>query len=328
MWKILNKHRIVWAPADEGAPGGEGAEGGEGQGEGEAADPPAGEGEQQAAPPKRSSILDFADKGEAKAEGDWKLPDGIDLPSHLVGTSADETIAKLQKAYTGARAELSRKGKGGLDGTVPESIDGYTIEATGDDDKIAAELNSEESKPIVDSFRAAAMKHGIPDKAFAAFMRDGMAGLSEQGIDFGVSNEEAQQISGEMEMATLTKEVGQKEARTITNTIATYGQKLVASGVLADESDVDEFAQMVGTARGARIFHRILVGELGERPVPPADGIDGAMSPGEAQAKYATALKMPAGAERDNALAEANRAMQKAYGNSPSPTGSVRSSVL
>jgi hypothetical protein len=52
------------------------------------------------------------------------------------------------------------------------------------------------------------------------------------------------------------------------------------------------------------------------------------MSPQEAQAKYSAASRMKPGAEKDQAMAEAQRAMQKAYGNSPAPTGSVRSSVL
>lgn len=331
MWKFWQYHAPVWSPADEGSggSGGEGGDGGSG-GEGEGAGGEGGGGEGEG----NSSILDFATKtGGKEGEGDgdaWKLPDGMELPDHLVGSTAEETLAKVTKAYQGARRELSQKGKGEgkLEGSVPDDPDGYTFDPEGDDDKIAAELNSEASKPYVDAFRKAAHKLGIPDKAFTQLMREGLSGIAENGMPIGVSNEEAQKISGEQEMAALVKEVGQKEASTIVNTIGTYAEKLAQRGVLKDEQDIAEFAQMVGTCRAARIFHRILTGEMGEKPIPQADGADGSVTPQEAYAKHAAASRMKPGAEKDAAMAEAQRLMQKAFGNSPQATGSIRSGVL
>lgn len=337
MWHFWKLYGPVWSPADEGASGasgesgGEGASGatgeggkGDGQGDGGAQD----QGDGKAA---GSSILDYATKGDAAAgDGDWTPPEGLDLPDHLLGATADETLAKVTKAYQGARASLSQKGKaeGKLDGAVPDDPDGYTFDAEGDDDKIAEELNSEASKPYVDAFRKAAHKLGIPDKAFSQLMREGLAGIAEGGIPIGVSDEEAQKISGEQEMAALVEEVGQKEASTIVNTIGTYAEKLAQRGVLKDEADIAEFSQMVGTGRAARIFHRILTGEMGEKPIPAADGADGSVTPQEAYARHAAASRMPPGADKDAAMAEAQRLMQKAFGNSPQPTGSIRSGVL
>lgn len=335
MWKFWQYHAPVWSPADEGSGGlgGEGGDGGSG-GEGEGAGGEGGSGDGEGQGQGNSSILDFATKtGGKEGEGDgdaWKLPDGMELPDHLVGSTADETLAKLTKAYQGARRELSQKGKGEgkLEGAVPDDPDGYKFDPEGDDDKIAAELNSEASKPYVDAFRKAAHKLGIPDKAFTQLMREGLSGIAENGMPIGVSNEEAQKISGEQEMQSLVKEVGQKEASTIVNTIGTYADKLAQRGVLKDEQDVSEFAQMVGTARAARIFHRILTGEMGEKPIPQADGADGSVTPQEAYAKHAAASRMKPGAEKDAAMAEAQRLMQKAFGNSPQATGSIRSGVL
>lgn len=342
MWQFWLRHGLVRSPADEGAGGaGSDGEGGEGKGQGgEGSGGEGGEGEgggEGQGGDKASSILDFASKegakkgdGEGKEGDDWKLPEGMEVPDHLLGTSAEDTLAKVAKAYQGARRELSNKGKGEgkLEGDVPDEPDGYQFEAEGDDDKIAEELNSEASKPYVDAFRKAAHDLGIPDKAFSQLMRQGLAGIAENGIPIGVSNEEAAKISGEQEMAALTEAVGQKEAGTIVNTISTYGEKLAQRGVLADEADVAEFAQMVGTARGARIFHRILTGELGEKPIPNADGADGSVTAQEAYAKHAAASRMPPGSEKDEAMAEAQRLMQKAFGNNPQPTGSIRSGVL
>jgi len=329
MIKFWQYHAPVWSPADEGSGGsGEGDGGSGGDGAGGESEGGGGVGQGQG----QSSILDFATKGTTK-EGDgeaWKLPEGVELPDHLVGSTADDTLAKLTKAYQGARRELSRKGKGEgkLEGVVPDHPDGYVFDAEGDDDKIAAELNSEASKPYVDAFRTAAHKLGIPDKAFTQLMREGLSGIAENGIPIGVSNEEAQKVSGEQEMAALVKEVGQKEASTIVNTIGTYADKLAQRGVLKGEQDMAEFAQMVGTSRAARIFHRILTGELGEKPIPMADGADGSVTPQEAYAKHAAASRMPAGSDRDAAMAEAQRLMQKAFGSSTQPNGSIHSAVL
>lgn len=334
MWKFWQYHAPVRSPSDEGSAGagGEGGDGGSGGDGGEGGSQ--GEGGSGGDGNTGGSILDFADKGGDGGEGDeggeWKLPENITLPDHLVGDSAEATLAKLAPAYAGARRELSQKGKGegSLEGTVPESPDGYTFEAEGDDDNIAAELNSEASKPVLDAFRAAAHKIGIPDKAFSELMRQGLAGAAEAGIPIGVSDEDASKISGEAEMAALTEEVGQKEASTIVNTISAYGQKLAARGILQDEADVGEFTQMVGTARAARIFHRILTGEMGEKPIPAADGADGSVTGPEAYAAHAAASKMPPGAERDQALEKAKGMMGKAFGNGPQQTGSIKSSVL
>lgn len=237
MWKFWQYHAPVWSPADEGSGGsgegnGDGGSGGEGEGAGGEGEGGDGDGQGQG----NSSILDFATKTKAKeGEGDgeaWKLPDGIELPDHLVGSTADETLAKLSKAYQGARRELSQKGKGEgkLEGAVPENPDGYKFDPEGEDDKIAEELNSEASKPYVDAFRKAAHKIGIPDKAFTQLMREGLSGIAENGMPIGVSNEEAARISGEQEMAKLVQEVGQKEASTIVNTIGTYAEKLAQRG--------------------------------------------------------------------------------------------------
>lgn len=342
MWKFWQYHGPVFQVANEGAAGVQGTEqASPGAGAGSSGEAEAGTGGTASEKTggqtpieggRKSSILDFAtgeNKGEPEGGEAWKLPDGLDIPAHLVGVSAEDTLAKMNKAYSGLRTTLAKGGKiEGLEGSVPESADGYKFEPTGDDDKIAAELNSEASKPIVDAFKAAAHKLGIPDAAFSQLMRDGLAGAAEAGIPLGVSNEEAAAISGEAEMATLSKEVGAAEAGVIINTIKTYGEKLVQRGVLSDEADVEEFSQMMGTARASRIFHRILTGELGERPIPPADGADGSITKEEAYAAHASAMKMPAGAERDNALIQAQAKMVKAFGNSTPVGGSVKSNVL
>lgn len=328
MFKFWQLYAPLWAPDDEGGSGGEGNDGGD-QGGTDAADTGATGKDGDAAGSSASSILDLADQGgdagkdgEGK-EGEWKAPDGI--PDHLKGKDANETLGKLMKAYQGARTELAKGGKGKAE-DLPDSPDGYVFEPSGDDDKVAAELNSPESKPIVDKFRAAAHKAGIGAAQFTQLMREGLSGVAELGIPLGATDEEAQQISAQAEMEKLTELVGdQREAKTIVNTVATYGQKLFDNGAMT-KAELTEFHVMVGTADSAALFYKILTSELGEKPIPMGHGPDGDVSPMDAQAAYSAALKMKDGPEKAAALEKATGMMSRAYG--ANNTGSVRSSVL
>lgn len=340
------KFAPVWAPEGEGgngghSGGGQGGDGGEGAGEGaggdgagasgaggDGGDGGAGTGD---AGQVRQSILDFADEDGGKPGGDeggeWAAPEG--LPDHLKGEDADKTLAKVLKAYQGARTELAKKGKaeGKLEGVVPEKWEDYAFEAEGDDDKIATEINSEASKPIVDGFRRAAHEVGIPDKAFKEFMRKGLSNVAnDTGMMFGASTEQLQEISRETEMEALSKEVGPAQAQTMVNTVKAWGDKLQGNGVLLNDAEREEFNIMAGTALSTRIMHRIMTAYLGEKAIPATVGGEGTTTVSEANAAYARASKMPAGAERDEALADAQRKLESAYGKNAA--SSVRTNMV
>jgi hypothetical protein len=328
MWKRWTVQPVVWGPADEGAPGGEGdgaggeaesgGEGGVSGDPGDGGDPPAG------------SILDALEAAktaetkegteEKKGEG-WKPPEGI--PEHLRGKDADETIAKLQKAYAGARQELSKRP--GPQGTVPDAPEGYALKPVGDKDPIAAEWSNPESKPFVDAFQAAAHELKIPAELFSDLMRKGLEKVGDLGIPIGRSEEDLIEFSAEKEMGALVKAVGEKEALTMLTTVDTYARKLTDSGLLTKEEQA-ELRVMVGTAESARVFYKIMTAEFGERPIPPADPNAGAVSQTDAYALHAKASAMPPGAEKDAALAAANLAIQRAVGTAPA--GAIRSNVL
>jgi hypothetical protein len=354
MWKLrgttwLSAFAPVWAPEGEGEGGGggagEGSGGGEGQGGGQGdggqgsqggqgGEGQGGEGEGGKARP--GGILDMAqgggkkagDKGGEGGEGDWKLPDGLELPDHLKGKDADSTLALVAKAYKGARQELSAKGKGGegAPADIPEKPEEYVIASQGDDDKVAAELNAEASKPVLAGFQAAAKEAGIGKAQFETFMRKGLEAAAAAGVPIGMTDQEAQDLSGEAELEALTEMYGSQVAQTKVNSVGAYGEKLVANQVLKDEADIHEFAIMVGTARSADIMSRIIEYEFGERPIPAPQGIDGKVSVEAANRAHQEALKMKPGAEREEAVAAAEKLMEKAYGTQG--TGSQRVSVL
>jgi len=332
MWKLLNTTALVRSPADEGA-GGEGNGGDKGGASGEGDGGDAGQGGDEGDKGK-SSILDLASgdkggkegEGEGEGDGDYKPPDY--LPEHLRGKDANDTMLKVHNAYKGARKSLS-EGRGRLEGDVPEKPDGYTFEDTGSEeapDKVYAELTSEASKPLVDLASKAAHKLGLPDKAFQSFMREFVSGAAEAGLPIGLNDGEAQEISAEAEMEALTELVGSgTEASTVVNTVENYGKNLVARGTIAD-ADLAEFRMMVGTAESALLFHKILVAEMGEKPIPVTVGADATMSSTDAYAAHGAASAMPDGAEKDAAMASAQKAMQKAFGDNAA--GSVKSNVL
>lgn len=319
----------VWAPADEG----EGQSPGEAP-QGDAAPPPSDDTPPRSDggdPAPKSSILDF--KTDPKPEGadEWKLPDGLEIPDHLKGSNAEDTLRKMSVAYKGARQEISsrKKADGVLEGAVPKDIDGYNFDSLAidpKDDPALQDLTSEESKPIVDAFRSAALEAGIPDQAFAKLMHGGMAKLMEGGLNIA-SGEEATRINGEAEMASLVEEVGQAGADQIIGQLDSYGQKLASRGILSEQADVEEYAQMVGTARAARIMNRIIQSEFGERAIPPSDGVDGSVTVAEAYEQHASALRMPQGSDREEAIAAAEARIAKAMKEQGTP-GQVKSRVL
>lgn len=327
LWQRMNFHRVVWAPPEEGAGAGDG-------GDGEAASSSEGEGESGAgAGSQPSSIMDFASKGEDKGDGGerYALPEGIEVADHLVGTDAEDTLRKLATAYKGARQELSTRGKGdgeGPEGAVPENIEGYEITSEDAEDPVFKDLTSEASKPIVDAWRKAALDTGIPDAAFSKFMQAGVANMMADGLELNVDPEKQAEINGEAEMEVLTKDLGQAGADQALRVMDNFAAKMAERGHLRDEADVAEFSQMVGTARAVQIMQRILVGELGESPIPPADPVEGALTREEASAMHSEALKMEHGAARDDAIKKAEAAMAKALASTPSTTGAVRSRVL
>lgn len=314
----------TFSPADEGGSG----DGGSGDGDGEGGDG-SGDGEGDGSSDKggSGSILDLATGGDKAKPGDgeYKAPDF--LPEHLHGKDDADTLKKVHDAYAGARKSLSKGGQGDTD--VPEKSDGYEFVDTSKDDKpdkVFAELTSEASKPVVSLAQKAAHKIGLGGAKFNEFMREFVSGAAESGLPIGVGDGEAQAISAEAEMERLTEIVGSgSEASTLVNTVSTYAQKLVDRGTIAQD-DLSEFAAMVGTAESAHLFYRILTAELGEKPIPAAEGGAGTVTQTDAYALHAKASAMPDGAEKSQAMEAAQRAMQKAFGQNP--TGSVKSSVL
>lgn len=295
-------------------------------------DPPAGDppSNPPADPPKQpASILDVAKPGDPPKDppkpGDppaWEAPK--DVPDHLKGKDATETLAKVLKAYQGARAEISKGGK--LTGTIPETADGYALKPVGDKDPVAAEWANEDSKPLVDAFQNAALEMKLPAEVFQDLMRRGMTKLQEQGIPIGLTDEEAIELSAEAEHEALRKMVSDpREADVIVHTVDGFRQKLADSGTITEEES-NEFRVMCGTAASAALFYKILTAKFGEKPMPLPDPNAADLTVEQAYQLRADAHKIADPVERQAAMQRADAALQRAVGTEPA--GSVRSSVL
>jgi hypothetical protein len=311
-------------PPDPGVNPGQGGE-----------DPPPGSGGpggEDPPPAKPSSILDFATKGEDPnaPRGKFEVPDGLEIPDHLVGDDATTTLSKVLKAYQGARAELSKGGQKPSEaiGEIPKDPAGYEITSEDPEDPVFKDMTSEESKPIMDAWRKAAKEAGLGTKQFDAFMKMGYQNMIEGGLKVETDPEKAAQINGEAEMQSLVQEVGKAEADQILRQLDTFAVGLAKRGVLSSEDDVQEFGQMVGTARAARIMQRIIVGEFGEKAIPSnTDGPAGTPTVEEAYAAKDAALRMPPGSDRDLAVQRAEEMIGKAL-QEGGQTGTIRSRVL
>lgn len=326
---ILGMKKPVWEEPNEGLPGGAG-EGGEGAAP-DASASESGEGSLQDGAPARSSIMDFATKGEGGEP--WQVPDGMEVPSHLVGSTAEDTLSKVMTAYKGARQELGsrKKADGTLEGTLPSEIDGYTfdsIEADPENDPVLADLTSEESRKYVDPARQAALEVGIPDAAFAKFMHAYASKLGENGIQINSDPEKQAEINGEAEFEGLVGALGQNGADLALRQMDNFQQKLQANGILATSEDNAEFLQMIGTAKATQIMQKILVAEFGEQAIPPADPMQGAPTQEEAYAAHRAAMQMQPGSDRDDAMANAEAMLEKAMSGQVSTRGTIRSKVM
>lgn len=193
---------------------------------------------------------DDAGKGE---EGDDKpaapfRPEG--LPDHLAGENDRETIEKLNKAYLGARAQISE----GTQGKAPKTSDDYKVELA-DDLGLPVDAEGAADKPVIDALRTAAHANGLTQGQFNGVLNDTLRSLVASGL-----------IDDPYDAAREFDVLGGKEAAMpVINALVDWGKGLVKQGMLS-EDDFSEYKIMAGTGRGARVM--VVLREMtGEPPI-------------------------------------------------------------
>lgn len=290
---------ILRAPDGEGAgAGGEGGDDlfsqGKGSDAGKAADADAGKGA-------------GADNGKGQEGAKSYRPEGV--PENLFGDTDQATIDLMAKAIKGFQADKSNAGRMG---SAPENADGYTFEATGDDDELHALLTGDRLKDVVGHARAAALEAGMSTRQFDKFMRH----YAANGIDplELMSDEHATIASGKAERAALDEMTGDPAvSQGILDLVVGKGTFLKNAGVLTAE-DLDEYRIMCGTAEGMSVMHKVIGALTGEKAVPVVPGLQGgAMALPQAQAALHAAMALkPNDPNREQAILDAERKIEAA----------------
>jgi len=275
-----------------------------------------GEGDDDGAAPKGSlsEMLDHASDGEkdgdkGEADGDWsKIAAKLGVDAEHIGKTPEDTVKALQGRIKGFRDQI---GKGKKAGEVPETAEGYEIEADGEDDIVAPYLNAEENTPILNAFREAALARGMDKGQFAGFLRDGLSAAHDGGLIDLRDGDTVIAESAQQEMETLSEQIGASEAVDMANSVINFGKELVDQGTIPKEWQ-NEFNVMCGTAEATQIMYNIMTGKMGLKAQPHGDPIKGAKSVDDANDAYRAALAMKPGAERDTAVRAAEKDVQKA----------------
>jgi len=180
-------------------------------------------------------------------------PDGI--ADHLVGTTDQDTIDRLLKAYKGSRDELA-KGK-----NVPDDADGYTLDVPDDVKEKILRPDEDGNDPVLAKFKDIAHKHGLSQETFQDVITDLYAGVMEDVEGGGAENAEADDADWD-----YTSYGGAEKAKPLVDAVDVWLKASVDQGTLT-EQEAHEAALM--SKHGAGLSFVLKAREaFGEKPIP------------------------------------------------------------
>ena len=252
---------------------------------------------------------DRADIGEGAEEAP-KVYDPGKLPDGILGKTDQETIDNLNKAYKNARTALSKGAKTDL----PKTAEEYAIAADGDDDKIAAVLNSEDNADLMKGVREAAFEHGMSNAQFNGFLRTVMSKAGELGLD---GSGDAFDFEGE-----VAKLGGREKAGAVIEGVGGWLKGLQSQGIL-NEEEFEDAKLMAGTALGVRVMAK-LRDLTGEKPIPLHSVSGSAKSKVELDSMLADPRYFEDGPKGEAFRREVDAEFEKFYGTGPAIGGVAR----
>lgn len=197
----------------------------------------------------------------AGGEGGAYRPEN--MPDHMLGKDDKETIDKLLNGYIGFRKAAGEKG-------VPESADGYTLDALPEEIKGKFLRPGEDGKdPLLEKLKPVLYKNNIPAQAFAELAQEfygavaEMAGGADKNPDgTPVADFEYKDHGGAEKAAPLVEG-------------AEVWIKGLAQSKKISEKTAAELQMMAGYGEGLSALMELRAA-MGEKPIPRKLGGDGA----------------------------------------------------
>lgn len=177
------------------------------------------------------------------------------LPDHLAGASDQETIDKIFGAYNPLREDLAKRG------TVPKDPKEYSFEPS---DRLKPFFDNADD-PVMNQFRQAAHKVGIPSSQFGALLEETFGPLVESGV-LGPTYDPQAELGqlGKLIQAPDGPE-GKRAIAAAATEASGFAEGLVGHLKLGDESKGALLA-LADTASGI-VALRAIKGLLGERGI-------------------------------------------------------------
>lgn len=197
-------------------------------------------------------------KNEAGAPQLYK-PKGLD--EQFLGKSDQETIDKLQKAYTGARTELSKKGK-----DVPAKPDDYKIELPEEALNLLVKPGEDGKDAVFEAVKKVAHENGVTNKGLTAVMAtvaeaikgmQGEGGEGESTADFDFKELGGLEKAKPLQDSAIGRAMGLKAQGKLTDQqveevklAVQYGEGLSLVSALLDAAGEIEIPADIGSSSG------------------------------------------------------------------------------
>lgn len=178
-------------------------------------------------------------------------PEG--LPDHMLGTSDQETLDKLLKAYKGARDELANK-KG-----LPEKYEDYTIDLSEEDSEKYLVKNEEGIDPVFETMKKTAFEEGIPQESFRRFIEK----LYEQVTSDADTAADNLKSTVDYQFQALG---GPEKAKSVVDANTAWIDGLKNRGILT-EDEATEMKMHTTYSEGLSWIDKVRVNS-GEKPIP------------------------------------------------------------
>ena len=231
----------------------------------------------------------------------WKAPDG--LPAHFLKATAEESVAEVFKAYTGARDAIAKHG------AAPKDAAGYELKFS---EKAAPILNLQADDKVLPILQGAMHKHGITTNQ-AGFVSDLVDGLIDAGIVQAPQKPEDiwKSLAGDFKGDDAAKTA---EGQRLMADAQAFIDARVKSGAWTEEMKADAVL-LTGSPHGLKILRELQAAGTTKSVVPGGGGGQGGVTADQLNSRTADPRNTYGNPQYDPAFAkETQRLYKQTYG--------------